>query len=101
MSPTQLQEDLVAAQTGRLTATMAGLVCLVTGATSGIGRATALEFARREATVAIVARSEERGRATLDRITASTGNEDVHLFVADLSSQFAVRALSEDCCPAL
>lgn len=79
-----------------MTATMAGLVCLVTGATAGIGRATALEFALREATVAVVARREERGKAALDHITSASGNQDVHLFVADLSAQSDVRALCDD-----
>jgi NAD(P)-dependent dehydrogenase (short-subunit alcohol dehydrogenase family) len=75
---------------------MAGLVCLVTGATSGIGRATALEFARRGATVAMVARSEERGAAALEAITGATGNTNVRLFVADLSLQADVQALCGD-----
>src|SRR3990172_3521862 len=75
---------------------MTGLFCLITGATSGIGRPTALEFARRGATVVIVARSEDGGTTALNQIISETGNEDVHLFIADLSSQAQVRRLSDN-----
>ncbi len=73
---------------------MRGRVCLITGATNGIGKVTALELARRGATVAIVSRSAGRGAATLDEIKATSGNENVELFVADLSSQAGVRQLA-------
>lgn len=95
MSQTQLGEQVLTPVDGKRTATMTGLVCLVTGATRGMGRATALEFARRQATVAIVARREESGQETLAHVKSVTGNRDVHLFVADLSSQTAVRGLGE------
>lgn len=45
---------------------MKGKVALVTGATGGIGRAAAVEFARRGAHVAITGRREEEGRRTID-----------------------------------
>ena len=53
---------------------MQGKVCIVTGATAGIGEVTALELARMGATVVVISRSEAKCRATVDRIRAETGN---------------------------
>lgn len=70
-------------------------VCIVTGATSGIGRVTALELARMGATVVLVARSAERGEATRAALAAQTGNPKVELIVADLASLGEVRRAVE------
>jgi NAD(P)-dependent dehydrogenase (short-subunit alcohol dehydrogenase family) len=76
--------------------TMAGKVCLVTGATAGIGTVTALALARRGATVGLVGRSAERIGATARRITDQTGNVSVVPFLADLSAQAEVRRLAQE-----
>jgi NADPH:quinone reductase-like Zn-dependent oxidoreductase len=65
-------------------------ICLVTGATSGIGKATALGLARSGATVAIVGRDRVRGEAARDEIRKASGNPKVDLLLADLSSQAAI-----------
>ncbi len=73
---------------------MKGKFCLVTGATSGIGKATAMGLARQGANVVIVARNQARGEATLQEIRAATHNPRVELLLADLSSQDSVRQLA-------
>lgn len=74
---------------------MTGRVCLVTGATSGIGRATALGLARLGATVALVARDRECGEAAAAEIRAATGSP-VELLLCDLSVQASVRELAHE-----
>jgi NAD(P)-dependent dehydrogenase (short-subunit alcohol dehydrogenase family) len=69
-------------------------ICLVTGATAGIGKVTARELARMGATVVIVARDRGRGESTVDQIRCETGNANVHLMLCDLSSQAAIRHLA-------
>ncbi|MFI5457292.1 MAG: SDR family oxidoreductase [Isosphaerales bacterium] len=73
---------------------MHGKVCLVTGATSGIGQVTARELARLGAHVIIVGRSPERCAKTIDQIRAATGATSVESAVADLSSLAEVRRLA-------
>jgi NAD(P)-dependent dehydrogenase (short-subunit alcohol dehydrogenase family) len=73
---------------------MAGKTVLVTGATSGIGKATALELARQRANVCIVARNKSKGETVLEEIKKATGNTKLELFVADLSSMNEVRRLA-------
>ena len=62
---------------------------VITGATNGIGLAAAKELAKRGANLAIVARSEPRGRAAAERIGG-----DVDVLHADLASQESVRTLA-------
>jgi NAD(P)-dependent dehydrogenase (short-subunit alcohol dehydrogenase family) len=73
---------------------MQGKVCLVTGATSGIGKATALGLARQGARVILVARNPTKGEATQQELQTLSGNTAVDLLFADLSSQASVRELA-------
>ena len=73
---------------------MDGQVCVITGATSGIGRAAASELAALGARLVIVARDPGRGAAARDEIAGETGNREVALEVADLASQRHVRDLA-------
>jgi NAD(P)-dependent dehydrogenase (short-subunit alcohol dehydrogenase family) len=75
---------------------MRGKVCLVTGGTSGIGKAAALGLARLGATVCIVGRDRERCVVAVDEIKQQSGNKDVELLLADLSSQRSIRKLAGD-----
>jgi NAD(P)-dependent dehydrogenase (short-subunit alcohol dehydrogenase family) len=76
---------------------MRGRVCLVTGATSGIGAAAAEELATLGATVLVAGRDAERAAATVERIRQRTGGAAEYL-LADLSSQQEVRRLAEAVC---
>lgn len=71
-----------------------GKICLVTGATSGIGKETAFGLAREGGTVVIVARNPEKGSRIVQEIKDSTGNPHVDLLIADLSRQADVRNLA-------
>jgi NAD(P)-dependent dehydrogenase (short-subunit alcohol dehydrogenase family) len=66
-------------------------VCVITGGNGGIGRATALELARRGATVVLICRSRERGEAAQRAIQTETKNDAVELVIADLASLADVR----------
>lgn len=72
---------------------MQGKVCLVTGATQGIGRVVAEELARQGARVLFTSRSAERGAATVAAIQAATGNPQVECLLADFAQQAQVRHL--------
>jgi NAD(P)-dependent dehydrogenase (short-subunit alcohol dehydrogenase family) len=75
---------------------LADKVCLITGATLGIGLATAVGLARQGATLILVARNRERGAAVLERIREETGSTCGDFFAADLSKQAEVRELAEE-----
>ena len=69
---------------------MQGKVCMVTGATSGIGKATALGLAQMGATVVMVSRDRARGEAAQSEIKTKSGNNAVDLLQAYLSSQQSI-----------
>jgi len=71
--------------------TIAGKTCLVTGATSGIGRAAAVELARRGARLVLVARDPRRAEETVAEIEMRAGLRDVAVIRADLASFAEVR----------
>jgi NAD(P)-dependent dehydrogenase (short-subunit alcohol dehydrogenase family) len=64
---------------------LAGRVILVTGASSGLGRAASLAFARHGATVALLARNETKLEAVYDEILAAGGPEPA-MFPYDLAT---------------
>jgi len=75
---------------------MRGKVCLVTGGSSGIGKATALGLANMGATVIVVGRDRSRGEAAVTEIKQKSNNDAVDLMLADLSSQASIRRLAEE-----
>ena len=73
---------------------MDGRVVLVTGSTDGIGKATALQLARKGATVLLHGRNRQKGLAVLEDMRRITGSDHLHLYIANLSSLGQVRRLA-------
>jgi len=71
-------------------------VFLVTGANSGIGKATALGLARVGGTVVMACRSATRGEAARQDIVRDSGNSSVYLEIVDLASEESTRSFAEE-----
>ena len=77
--------------------TVKGKYVVITGATSGIGLATAKELAIRGANLGIVARNQTKANEVVNQIKALTGNgTTVDVFLADMASQQSVRQVAAD-----
>src|SRR5688572_25966221 len=70
-------------------------IALITGASSGIGKITALEVARLGAHVVIVCRNAEKGEKAKQEIISQTGNTNITLLQADLSLMREVRRVAK------
>ncbi len=70
---------------------LAGKIALVTGATAFIGRAIALELARRGAHVVVNGRNRDAGAVVVQEIVAAGG--DAEFEAADLTDQMAVKTM--------
>ncbi|WP_312182996.1 SDR family oxidoreductase [Arthrobacter sp.] len=79
---------------------MRGRTVLVTGATGGIGKATALGLAAMGAQLAITGRDQGRTEAAAQEIRAA-GSRQVDVFVGDMSSQADVRRMAGEILAAL
>jgi NAD(P)-dependent dehydrogenase (short-subunit alcohol dehydrogenase family) len=76
--------------------TMRGRVCVVTGATRGLGKATALGLAQLGATVVLLGRDERLLSAAREEVAAMSDNPHVSTIVADLASFQAIRTGAEE-----
>ncbi len=74
---------------------LGGKRCLVTGANSGIGRATALGLASLGAEVWLLCRSEDRGRQAEGEIRLASRNDQVFLELVDMASRASIEAFVE------
>ena len=75
---------------------MTGKTVLITGGTSGIGRAAAIGLATMGARVGIAGRDRARAEAAAAEIARVSGNPAVDVFVADMSGQSEVRRLADE-----
>jgi dehydrogenase/reductase SDR family member 12 len=73
----------------------ASRVAIVTGATSGLGLATATELARRRGTVHLLARDRGRAARAQRQIIAETGNASVSYGIADLAERASLREFAD------
>ena len=74
---------------------MDGKLCMVTGATAGIGYYSALEIARMGASVIIIGRNQEKCISSVKMIQEDTHNQCVEYLCADLSSQAQIRSTTK------
>ncbi|XP_064533986.1 flotillin-2 isoform X1 [Pseudopipra pipra] len=91
---TLLRHGLRSAPRPRARPALRGRTAIVTGGSSGIGAATALELARCGARVILATRNALRGEAAASRIRTETGNEEVRFMHLDLASLRSVRAFA-------
>jgi len=75
---------------------MKGKICMITGANSGIGKATAIGLAKLGATIVMMCRNKDRGEEALEDIKKECNNGNFDLLVADLSTQKAIHQLVKD-----
>ncbi len=75
---------------------MGGQTVLVTGGTSGIGKAAAVAMAAMGADVVVTGRDPERGGLAVEEIRAESTGGSVELMLADLAVQAEVRRLAEE-----
>ncbi len=73
-----------------------GKTCIITGANSGIGKATAEQLARMGARVVMVCRGREKGERAKAEVEKKSGSSSVELMVADLASLDSVRKFAHE-----
>jgi len=74
---------------------MEGKVALITGGTSGIGKAASTALGYRGAEVVVAGRNKERAEAAVGEIQRGSGSQRVSLMLADLAVQAEVRGLAQ------
>jgi len=70
-------------------------VCLITGATSGIGLASVHALAQMGAELFLVSRNPKKGERLIKEIKSQSGNEKIKLLIGDLSSLEDVRQIAQ------
>lgn len=74
---------------------MSAKVCMITGANSGIGKASAIQMAEKGYRVVIACRNPGKGEAALQEIKEAGGRDAAELMIVDMSMQSSVRELAD------
>ena len=69
---------------------------VITGGTSGIGLHSAIGLAKKGHRIIVTGRDSERGQSGVDQIKTDSGNDDIHLALADVSKLSEVKRLGEE-----
>ena len=77
------------------TKAMQGRVCMITGATSGIGRVSAQALAEQGAELVLICRNRQKGEAIAEAIRRQTGGPRPMVLLANLASLADVRAVAD------
>ncbi|XP_002127240.2 dehydrogenase/reductase SDR family member 13-like [Ciona intestinalis] len=75
-----------------------GKTALITGGNSGIGKATAIEFAKRDARVIIACRNKAKAEAAVFDIRKESGNHEVLYRIVDFMDFSSVKLFAENFC---
>lgn len=75
---------------------MATKTTVITGATSGIGRETALALAKKDHALWLLVRNVMKGERLKDEIITTTGNKDIHVVRCDLADLQSVREAADE-----
>ena len=75
---------------------MEGKLCLITGATDGIGKETAKCLAEFNARLILVGRDQSKGESVRNELVVQTGNDQIDIMTADLSNMNAIQNLSAE-----
>ncbi len=75
---------------------MKGKVVMITGANSGIGKETAIQLAKKGATIIMVCRNKNRGAEALKEIKEKGFTENIELYIADLADQNSIRVMAKE-----
>jgi NAD(P)-dependent dehydrogenase (short-subunit alcohol dehydrogenase family) len=75
---------------------MKNKVCVITGATSGIGKLAAISLAKKGTELVLVCRDTNRAKELIEEIQKLTGNSKVNVLNADLSQQSAIRQVVDE-----
>ncbi|XP_055022970.1 DHRS-12_like_SDR_c-like domain-containing protein isoform X1 [Boleophthalmus pectinirostris] len=78
-----------------LEVSLAGRVFMITGANSGIGKATAMGIAKRGGTVHMVCRNKDKAEEARADIVKETGNKEIYVHILDLSETKKVWEFAE------